>query len=84
MTHSVPFDNSDVTEQDSLDQMIEIHASPAPNSFISDLYDSIVKIASKPHIHARSISDLSDICNVPHFMSSVCRMLELGDNGTSM
>src|SRR5260221_6420348 len=50
----------------------------------SPLYHSIVKIALRAHIHTISISEVSHTYGIPQLASSICHMLELGNNGTSL
>ena len=56
---------------------------PVPiTSSISQLYPSVIKISATPHMWGDSTSILLDKFAIPHLASSICRMLELQDDGT--
>ena len=50
---------------------------------ISTLYTGAIKISIKSHFPAVPVSQVSERYDVPQLASSICRMLELQDNGSS-
>src|SRR6266850_4870388 len=47
------------------------------------LYSADIKISLKAHKQAMPVSWIMENYGIPHFVSSICWMLDLGDNGTS-
>src|SRR5260370_40494577 len=56
---------------------------PPSSSSALHLYSADIKISLKEHKRAVRVSWIMENYGIPHFVSSICRMLDLGDNGTS-
>jgi len=76
---------------DSTPSNVSPNPEPSPKSIpipdsdeFSSLYTGAIKLCIKPHAPALSVSQVSQIYKIPQLVSSICRMLELQDNGTSL
>ena len=58
--------------------------SNTPIDDLPALYTGAIKLCVKPHAPALSVSQVSQFYKIPQLASSICRMLELQDNGTSL
>ena len=56
--------------------------APSSSSAVQ-LYSADIKISLKAHKRAVPVSWIMENYGIPHFVSSICQMLDLGDNGTS-
>ena len=59
------------------------HSTPSSTTR-PPLFHSEIKLAIQPHMHTISILDVSVKYRVAQLALSICRMLNLGDNGTLM
>src|SRR5260370_8488850 len=58
--------------------------SASTDELLATPYTGVIKLCMKPHAPTLSVSQVSQVYRILQLASSICRMLELQDNGTSL